>query len=62
VSTVAVQMLTLEGMPELADLRRTEVGGQTVITVGVRVITCYGTGELGMCKLCCTHVDRRAAV
>jgi Transposase DDE domain len=47
-STVMAQMLTLEGMPEPADLRRTEVGGQTVITVGARVIACYDSGDLGM--------------
>jgi hypothetical protein len=47
-STVMAQMLTLEGMPEPADLRRTEVDGQTVITVGARVIACYDSGDLGM--------------
>jgi hypothetical protein len=47
-STVMAQMLTLEGMPAPGDLRRTEVDGQTVITVGARVITCYDSGELGM--------------
>jgi len=46
-STVLAQLL-LEGMPEPADLRRTEVNGQTVITVGARVITCYDTADLGM--------------
>ncbi|MGH3802752.1 MAG: hypothetical protein ACRDTD_22030, partial [Pseudonocardiaceae bacterium] len=45
-SIVAAQML--EGMPEPADLRRTEVDGQTVITVGARVIACFDTTDLGM--------------
>lgn len=35
-STVAAQMLTLQVKPEPAELRRTEVDGQTVITVGAR--------------------------
>jgi len=47
-STVAAQMLILQGIPEPADLCRTEVDGQTVITVGARVIACYDTGDLGM--------------
>jgi hypothetical protein len=47
-STVMAQMLALEGMPEPADLRRTQVDGQTVITVGARVIACYDSGDLGM--------------
>ena len=44
--SMATQML--EGMPQPADLRRTEVDGQTVITVGARVITCFDTADLGM--------------
>ncbi|MBA2471268.1 MAG: transposase [Pseudonocardiales bacterium] len=38
----------LEGMPEPADLRRTEVDGKTVITVGARVIACFDTTDVGM--------------
>jgi hypothetical protein len=54
-STVMAQMLTLEGTPEPADLRRTEVDGQTVITVGARVIACYDSGDLGCVTSRCSR-------
>ncbi|MGH4020361.1 MAG: hypothetical protein ACRDT0_14230 [Pseudonocardiaceae bacterium] len=46
-SVVAMAQM-LEGMPQPADLRRTEAGGQTVITVGARVVACFDAADLGM--------------
>jgi hypothetical protein len=54
-SAIAAQMLTLQGMPEPADPRRTEVDGQTVITVGARMIACDDTGDLGRVTSQCSR-------
>jgi Transposase protein len=44
--SVAVQAI-IEGMPEPADLRCVVHDGQTVVTVGSRVLCCYPSGDLG---------------
>ena len=35
----------LGGMPEAADLRHTEVGGQVVVSVGTRVVSSFPAGD-----------------
>ena len=48
-STATNQML--EGMPYPADLRRAEVDGQVVITVGSQVLFSYEGTDIGMRNL-----------
>ena len=44
IGSVAVQGM-LGGMPEAADLRHAEVGGQVVVSVGTRVVSSFPAGD-----------------
>ena len=48
-STAVAQLL--EGMPDPHDLRCTDVDGQTVVSVGSRVLFCYDRADRGMRNL-----------
>src|SRR5512132_2138820 len=38
----------LDGMPQVAELRRVRVGDRVVVTVGARVLFAYGSSDAGM--------------
>src|SRR6266705_1247777 len=48
--SVAVAAM-LEGMPEAEDLRRCEVDGQVLVTLGPRVLFCFDAADVGMRNL-----------